>query len=114
MLDPGVQLLLGLVRDLEVGEELGAEGQVGDLVVGADVVDLPDVALVEDGVKGVGGVAGEQVAAGGGAVAVEDDGLAAVQEAGEFGDDLWGEGVSKLVQVLNCGGDVLSGNWWGP
>lgn len=89
VLDPLVQLLLCLVGDVEVGEQLGAERQVGDLVIGTDVVDLPDGALVQDGVKGVRGVAGKQVAAGGGAVAVEDDGLAAVQEAGEFRDDLW-------------------------
>ncbi|KFY44487.1 hypothetical protein V494_01461, partial [Pseudogymnoascus sp. VKM F-4513 (FW-928)] len=93
VLDPLVELLLGLVGDLEVGEELGAEGQVGDLVVGTDVVDLADGTLVEDGVKGVGGVTGEQVTAGGGAVTVENDGLAAVQEAGEFRDDLWGRYV---------------------
>lgn len=89
MLDPLVELLLGLVGDVKVGEQLGAERQVRDLVVGTDVVDLSDVALVQDRVEGVGGVAGEQVAAGGGTVTVEDDGLAAVQEAGEFRDDLW-------------------------
>ena len=55
---------------------------------------MSDGALVKDRVEGIGGVAGEQVAAGRGSVTVQDDGLAAVQQAGELGDDLW-NGVSK-------------------
>jgi hypothetical protein len=70
VLDPLVQLLLRLVRDLEVGQQFRAQRQVGDLVVRADVVDLPDRALVQDCVEGVGGVTGEQVAPGRGAVTV--------------------------------------------
>jgi hypothetical protein len=46
------------------------------------------LALVQDRVEGIGGVASEEVAAGGGAVAVQDEGLAAVEEAGELRDDL--------------------------
>ena len=68
-------------------EEFFAEGQVADLVVRADVVDLAQLAAVEDRVEGVGCVAGVEVAPRGGAVAVEDDGLAPGEEAGEFGDD---------------------------
>lgn len=106
VLDPLVELLLGLVGDLKVGEELGAEGQVGDLVVGADVVDLADGTLVEDGVKGIGGVTGEQVTAGWGTVTVENDGLAAVQEAGELGDDLCGGLLVDCARSQLVGGRV--------
>ena len=68
-------------------EEFVAEGEVADLVVRADVVDLAQLAAVEDRVEGVGCVAGVEVAPRGGAVAVEDDGLAPGEEAGEFGDN---------------------------
>ena len=44
---------------------------------------------MEDRVEGVGCVAREEVAPGGGAVAVEDDGLGPVEQAGEFGDDFY-------------------------
>ena len=52
----------------------------------ADVVDLAQLAAVQDRVKGVGCVARVEIAPGGGAVAVEDDGLASGEEAREFGD----------------------------
>lgn len=71
-------------------KEPRAERQIADLVGRRDVVDLSEGAAVQDGVEGVGGVACVEVAPGGGAVAVEDHGLGAVEEAGEFGDDFWG------------------------
>lgn len=88
VLDPLVKLLLGRVWDLEVCEKLGAEGQVGDLVVGADVVNLADVSLVENGVEGIGSITGKQVAAGWGTISVEYEWLTTVQQAGEFWNDL--------------------------
>jgi len=88
VLNPLVKLLLGGVGDLKVSQELGAEGKVGDLVVRADIVNLANGTLVENGVKGVSGVAGEEVTAGWGAITVEDEWLATVQQAGELRDDL--------------------------
>lgn len=73
------------------GEELGAEVQVGDFVRGTDIVNVPDVALVQNRVKRICGVAGVEVAPRGTAVAVEDDGLASVEEACEFGYDFFKE-----------------------
>lgn len=66
---------------------------------------------MQDGVEGVGGVAGVEVVAGGGAVAVEDDGLFAVEEEGEFGYDFWSSKLVSWLLVLNtppCLGGFLS------
>lgn len=79
VLDPLVELLLGGVRDLEVCEKLGAKRQVGDLVVGADVVNLTHLSLVENGVESIGSITGKQVAASWGTISVEDKWLTAVQ-----------------------------------
>jgi hypothetical protein len=75
------------VRDVHDREQAPAERDVTDLVLGADVVDLPWLAAVQDRVEGVSCVAGVEVAPGGGAVAVEDDRFVAREEACEFGDD---------------------------
>jgi hypothetical protein len=89
VLDPFVEFFLGGVGDVEVGEEFGAEGQVGDFVVGTDVVDLVHLTLVEDGVESIRGVASEEVASSRGTITMKDNGLASVEEEGEFGNDFW-------------------------
>ena len=73
--------------DVECVEDFVGEIGVRDLVAGADVVDLADLAAMQDGVECVGCVAGVEVATGVGAVAVEDEGAIAVEEGGELGDD---------------------------
>lgn len=87
VLDPFVEFFLGSVWNVEVGEEFGAECQVGDFVVGSDVVDVVDFSFVENRVECVGGVACEEVASGWGSVSVENDWLTAVKEEGEFWND---------------------------
>lgn len=81
------------MRDGEEREEVVADGRVGELVLGRDVVDLADLAAVQDRVERVDDVAGVQVASRWGAVAVEKQLLVAVQEHDEFGDDFWEEGL---------------------
>lgn len=88
--DPFVELFLGLVGDVEVGEELGAEGQIGDFVVGSNIVNVVDFTLVENGVESIGCVTSKEVTAGWGSVSVENNGLTAVKEEGELGDNFWG------------------------
>lgn len=78
VLDPLLELGRVLVVDAHLGEELVTECDVGDFVVRADVVDLTHLALVEDGVEGVGGVSGVEISACWAAISVEDHGLAAV------------------------------------
>lgn len=68
----------------------GTELQIGDFVIRPHVVNLAQLAAVEDGVEGIGRVAREEVAPGRGAIAMEDDRLVAVQEASKFGNDLCG------------------------
>jgi hypothetical protein len=85
--DPAAEIVWGFVRDVHDREQAPAEGDVADFVLGTDVVDLPWLAAVQDRVEGVGCVAGVEVAACGRAVAVEDDGFVAGEEAREFGDD---------------------------
>lgn len=84
---PLLHVLLRLVRDAKLGQQLAAQCEVGDLVVRAHVVHLTELALVQNGIEGVGRVAGKQVAPRRGAVAVQDDGLGTVQQAAELGDD---------------------------
>lgn len=99
VLDPFPNLLGRAVRDAHLGEQLAAERQVGDFVVRADIVDLAHLALVQDRVKGIRRVAGEKVAPGGATVAVQDHGLAAVQQTAELGDDLFGVLVGSVDVV---------------
>lgn len=47
---------------------------------------------MQDGVEGISSVAGVEIAPGVAAVAVQDEGLATVQQAGELGDDLCSRG----------------------
>ncbi len=88
VLDPLVEFLLGGVWDLEVSKELGAEGQVGDLVVRANVVDLANGTLVENGVEGIGSITSEEITARWGTITVKDEWLTTVQQAGELWNDL--------------------------
>lgn len=76
---------------VEFLDEVAAEVSVGDFVVGPDVVDLADGALVEDCVEGVCCVASKEVTAGVHTASVKEKIAAAVEEAGEFGDDLYKE-----------------------
>ena len=46
VLDPFVEFFLGRVWDVEICEEFGAEGQVGNFVVGSNVIDVVDLSLV--------------------------------------------------------------------
>lgn len=78
VLDPRPEFLGRLVRDPHLGQEPPADVNVGHLVVGPHVVDVAQLALVQDRVEGVRRVACEEVPPGGAAVAVEDEGLAAV------------------------------------
>lgn len=88
VLDPLGQLLVRVVRDAHLGEQLGAQRQVANLVVRPDVVDLAQLALVQDRVERVRRVAREEVSARRRAVAVQDDRLSSVEQAGELWDDL--------------------------
>ena len=93
MLDPGLQhriVVFGAGRDAEDVEQLLGEVEVADLVPRVDVVGLAQVAAVDDGVDGVGRVAGVEVAARVLAVAVDEEGPPALEEVGEFGDDFCG------------------------
>ena len=87
VLHPTAVLLGRVVRDAHGREDLAAEREVGDLVAGADVVDLAGLAFMQDGVERVGGVGGVEVPPSRAAVAVEDYWLAPVEEACEFGYD---------------------------
>lgn len=87
VLYPPPELVRRAVVDGHGREEQAAEGEVGDLVVGAHVVDLAQLALVQNRVEGVGCVAGVEVASCRAAVAVEDDGLASMKKTGKLGYD---------------------------
>jgi hypothetical protein len=103
VLDPLVELLLSGVGDVEVGEEFRAEGQVGDFVVGTDVVDLVHLALVQNCVKGICGISSEKVASGGSSVSVENDWLTSVEQQAEFRNNLCfllAIGVLRLLYLL--------------
>lgn len=78
ILNPLLELGLVLVIDTHNGQKLVAQFDVGDFIDGANVVRLANFALVNDGIEGVAGVAGEKIAASGTAVAVKDDWPAAV------------------------------------
>ena len=89
VLDPLAELLRGVVRDAHLRQELATDINVGNFVVGADVVDMTELALVEDSVESVRGIAGEKVATGRAAISVKDEGLAAIQETGELGNNFY-------------------------
>lgn len=88
VLDPLLELLGGVVGNADLLQQVAAQLQVGDLVVRADVVDLANLTLVQDGVEGIGSIASEQVATGWATVTVQDNRLTTVQQASELGDDL--------------------------
>lgn len=75
--------------EAELLEEQRAEIEVGDFVCGADVVGLTNYTFVEDGVEGIGCVAGIEISASMFSVTMNEQLTAAVKEAGEFGDDLF-------------------------
>lgn len=79
VLDPLVELFLSLVWNVEVLQEVGAEGNVGDLVVGADVVGLTEGSLVENRVECISSIAGEEVTTGRRSIPMENERLSAVQ-----------------------------------
>lgn len=65
--------------DTHLGENDMTELKIGDLVAGANVVDLTDFAFVKNGIKGVGGISCKEVPASWTTVSMEDDGLAALK-----------------------------------
>lgn len=88
VLDPLLEFLWGVVLNANLLQEVAAQIQVGDLIVRADIVDVANLTLVQNSVKGISSVASKQVAPGWAAITVKNDGLSAVEQACEFGDDL--------------------------
>jgi hypothetical protein len=87
VLDPLVQLLLGCVRNVQVSQELRAQRQVGDLIVGSNIVDLIHLSLVQDCVESIRGISGKEISSCRCSVTVQNDWLSSVQQAAEFGND---------------------------
>ncbi len=102
VLDPLVELFLCAVGNFHICEQLGAKAQIGDLVIRSNIVDLANGTLVKDCVEGIGGVSGKEISSGWRTVTVENQRLATVQEAGEFGDDFCKMEVSGPC-ILNGG-----------
>lgn len=98
--DPPAALLQRVVGDTHGVQHHAAEIQVGDLIAGSHVIDLPDLALMQDRVKGVCGVAGVKISSRGTAVAMKDHGLLAVQQAGKFGNNLCESSLVKWLLEL--------------
>lgn len=69
-------------------EQLLGEIEVRDFVARVDIVDLPNLAPMQDGVEGICGVARVQEPSGVVAVAMDLQGLIALKQIDEFRDDL--------------------------
>jgi hypothetical protein len=78
VLDPLVELLLRRVRNVQVRKELRAQRQVGDLIVGANIVDLVHLALVQDRVESICRISSKQVSSRWGSVAMQNNGLSSL------------------------------------
>lgn len=89
VLDPLLEL--GLVAGVNTHnlEQLAAQVDVGDLVDGAHIVRLSNLALVKDCVKGVARITGKKIAAGRGTVSMEDNWHAVMQQRGKLGDNFY-------------------------
>lgn len=79
VLDPFVQLLLCLVRDIKAFEKKRTERDIRNLIIGANVVDLTNLALVENGVESIGSISSKEVATGRTSIAVENNRLSTIQ-----------------------------------
>ena len=88
VLDPLLEVLGRVVGDVHLAQQQSAEFDVGHLVAGTDVVDLAQLTAVQDGVERVRSVPCVQVPPCRAAVAMQDNRLPSVQQAGELGDDL--------------------------
>ena len=58
--------------------ELRAQSQVGDFIVGSNIVDLVHLTLVEDGVESICGVTSKEVSSCRSSITVQNDWLSAV------------------------------------
>lgn len=97
VLHPATELGGCGVGDSHGGKDPAAEFKIRDLIRGPDIVNLTELALVEDGVEGIGCVPGVKVPAERRAVTVKDNRPAASEEACELGDDLCARGQLDVL-----------------
>lgn len=73
----------------ELFQKKRAELQVGNFIGGTDIVDLPNQPLVKDSIESIGSITRKEITAGVLPVAVEKQFFTTVEEAGEFGNNLY-------------------------
>ena len=99
--DPLVELLLCRMGDVQVCKELRAQCQVGDLIVGPNVVDVVHLTLMQDCVESIRRISSKEISSGRSAIAVQNNWLSSLQQAAEFGNDFCRRSVMGLSMVAD-------------